>query len=285
MKNIVLFFLVIVISTFTIKSQERDYLNDTLGFVIEKGGTNLIIYFHDATKDIPDTIRYKSFDSKYYFQKTGKTLIINETKFIQIIIPGEPNLNNLNEQIKKDSLRGSNDGSALIVSIRDWGKLYWIKESDFKDKTKPRYYSFKNDYTSGLLTAPFKFRPNTKNTDGTIVEGDLNLGAFVGWKMRLSKVQPYFISLNGFLSFGSVELNSTNDKSITDPKESNNAFAFNYGSGLVFEFHNFQSGVIVGFDGATGNNAKNYLFQNKPWLSFSLNYNFVKPKQSENSNQ
>lgn len=72
-----------------------------------------------------------------------------------------------------------------------------------------------------------------------------------------------------------MSLNASSNTAITGNK-TETVQGFTYGYGLIFDVkRQFQIGVVGGFDYAFGDLAKTYVYQNKNWFVFSLNYKFL----------
>jgi len=142
----------------------------------------------------------------------------------------------------------------------------------------------------GPITIPIKIRPGfTRNN--VVVEqeftGDLNLGAFLGYK--IGKYRARYIKGEGFtqlptslsctvgafLSFSVASLDKANTTAgnspiIDDSKKSIGIVS--PGLGVMYSIFNFQIGFFGGFDLGAGSNSKNWNFNNKPWMGFGFAY-------------
>jgi len=59
---------------------------------------------------------------------------------------------------------------------------------------------------------------------------------------------------------------------------------FTYGYGVIFDVkRDFQVGLVGGYDFAFGDLSKTYVYQNKNWFAFPLNYKFLDVGKKQNS--
>lgn len=145
------------------------------------------------------------------------------------------------------------------------------------------------------LTLPLKLRYGfTKN--GVEVDdqflADANLGAYFGVKViRLSsrKEQGKFLKLpetslrfGPFLSLAAVSLDKTNTtvgKTPITGDETKSIGTLSYGAGLIINIKSLNVGIFQGWESGFGASAKNWNYNNKPFLGIGLGYkldNFVK---------
>jgi hypothetical protein len=152
--------------------------------------------------------------------------------------------------------------------------------------------SFKETgFEFGPITIPIKIRPGfTKNNVSVQQEftGDLNLGAFGGYKIGKYRARyvrgegftqlPASLSctVGGFLSFSAAGLDKTNTTAgntpITDDSKKTIGIV-SPGIGIMYSIYNFQIGFFGGFDLGVGSNAKNWNYNNKPWMGLGFAYN------------
>lgn len=145
------------------------------------------------------------------------------------------------------------------------------------------------------LTLPLKLRYGfTKNNVKVKDEflADANLGAFAGFriaKLSSRKEQGKLISLpetslrfGPFLSLSTVSLDKSNttvgETQITGD-ETISIGTLSYGLGLIVNIRNLNVGIFQGWESGFGSSAKNWNFNNRPFLGIGLGYNlnnFVK---------
>ncbi|MCF2221514.1 hypothetical protein H9Q08_19800 [Chryseobacterium sp. PS-8] len=279
MKTKFYFFIVISMIAFNIKAQELEHSNTPNGLRVKKGEKNYFHIYKNNNFKI-DTTNYRRLDPSVYFEvpKQNKEIKFNKKTYILIAVPGYRN------QSEKENTNGSR------INNLDYDKEFWTEKEnifiedkngheDLNENNVERNYSkFSNDFFSGLLTAPFKYRFGGSNE--SLIDGDFNVAPFLGWKFRLSKTRPYFFAPFFFTGITTLKYNSTNNTKIMDLSIEENSSGFTYGGGISLRFGNISPGVIIGFDKGTGNLGSGFIYNNKPWLSFSLNYDFFKPKES-----
>ena len=109
----------------------------------------------------------------------------------------------------------------------------------------------------------------------TIQNGDVNLGTFLGVRLG-NKTNTVGFNLGGILGVSSTTMNSANNSGITDKSTSQSNTGLNYGVTLVVDVEKkFQVGIVGGWDHALGDLGKGYIYQDRMWIGFSLNYKFL----------
>ena len=78
-----------------------------------------------------------------------------------------------------------------------------------------------------------------------------------------------------FLGMTIINVMPTKRSVLTDSVSDNIALGFTYGGGLILEINSFQAGILCGVDIATDNQAKDWIYNHKPWFSFGLGYRFL----------
>ena len=145
------------------------------------------------------------------------------------------------------------------------------------------------------LTLPLKLRYGFTKNDIKVNDeflADTNLGAFAGFriaKLSSRKEQGKLISLpetslrlGPFLSLSTVSLdksNTTVGKTPITGDETMSIGTLSYGLGLIVNIRNLNIGIFQGWESGFGSSAKNWNFNNRPFLGIGLGYNlnnFVK---------
>lgn len=281
MKNLILMLFITLASCVTY-AQENPIPD---GYKLKKSPN--IIYVYRQANNKPDLSVRNRWNNSYWF-KTDKTLEgiyenpNTKEKYIRITIPSASRIDDAtNQWVNETAYEKSVTWKAEeLVDGSDFNTWLWIKETDF-DNLKEEYYSkVKGSFVLSGLAVPFKFRPKIGNQANAIISGDLNIGSFVG--ARFYRSGNFGVSLGGHFGISSISLNSSNNTALTNGN-AETIQGFTYGYGVVFDIKKqFQIGVIGGFDYALGNLSKTYIYQNKNWFSFSLNYKFLDFGNKEN---
>jgi hypothetical protein len=247
--------------------------NDTpIGYRLRKG--DQVIKVYQDNKGEPDTSIYNLWIYNYWFKKDGDTKELNGVKYLKITIPGKfkwkDSLHKYdNLYYDKPKEKWTQEGAP--VDVDDLNSWLWIKESDFKDYSYSYYGKINKQFVFSGLTAPYRYRPKSGSSPN-ILTGDVNLGTFIGFRIY----SPYKTGLSlgasgGLASFNQNPTNNTasyiNNQAIT---------GFTYGFVAVIDWQKkFQVGAVYGFDHGVGDLSKTYIYQNKPWVALSLNYQFL----------
>lgn len=110
--------------------------------------------------------------------------------------------------------------------------------------------------TSGLLVVPYKYRGD----DGSIT-GEATVGYYAGWETRAG---TYLVSAG--LSQVSIPVSDT---------ETENQSAVTIAGGVLMNnWDNVDIGLIVGIDHIGGNKGDNWQYEDDPWISIMIGFNF-----------
>ena len=82
-----------------------------------------------------------------------------------------------------------------------------------------------------------------------------------------------------------MNYNSANNENIIDADKLENGTGLTYGLGLSFKFGAISPGFIVGWDKGFGDLGSGFKYNDKAWISFSVNYDFFKPNKTSEGNQ
>lgn len=171
-------------------------------------------------------------------------------------------------------LKGSED----YINSEDNGKRFFIKtnelsrfledgniEQQFK-KWSPKLV------TGATISTPFKFRPKVGDKN-YIFSPELSLGPFIGANFRMDKKLPIFLNL--ILSAGINSININDNVQLDEDEKDGLALGFYTSVGAVVQINDFQVGALYGYDFVSGEMGKNWLYNEKPWFSFSIGFNFL----------
>jgi hypothetical protein len=165
------------------------------------------------------------------------------------------------------------------------------RDADYRIKLQNRQYiSYrKQSLEYGPIIIPIKYR--FERNRGTIkakdeFQSDLNIGVYGGY--RLSKYRVRYegdnfkelsavsISIGGFLNVGTTSIDSVSTTLGDEPfkkDEKASIGTFSPGLGIILSVHNLQLGLFGGMDFGFGHNAKQWNYNNRPWIGFGLGYN------------
>lgn len=167
------------------------------------------------------------------------------------------------------------------------------KDADYTIKLENReFVSFRKlGIEYGPITIPFKLRFGYTKDKIEVDEefsADLNVGFFGGIKLgkyrfryekpTLKELANLSVTVGGFISLSTAALDSVSTRAGKDPftkDEKATIGVLSPGVGLMFAIYNFQFGAFLGVDVGFGRDAKNWNFNNRPWLGFGISYNLT----------
>ncbi|MEL6638817.1 MAG: hypothetical protein AAFW73_24710 [Bacteroidota bacterium] len=285
MKQIVTIAILSLFTVLTVLGQEENAPVDApLGLRIEKNGQDYLIYADQNLS--PNFKDYRKLNYQVYFRMLDYPELERAGKTYQLItIPGSSG--------KQDQavIKTLADGTVVYpragktASKEDYDGNFWIETDIIEQHTATEYYKYANDVFSGLLTAPFKYRLKLGNAPAALLDGDFNIAPFIGWKWRLSSVRPFYVAPFGFAGVSSLNFNSANNSEITETDRIENSAGLTYGLGLSFRFGDVSPGFVVGWDKGFGDLGSGFLYNDKAWISFSVNYDFFKPAKNSEGGQ
>lgn len=151
------------------------------------------------------------------------------------------------------------------------GKKYDIDETQLSDGYQVLY---REGLNVGSLVVPFKLRFGTGTAKASLSPSS-TVGGLIGYRGYISRSTT--LSVGAFVGYSPVPLNDVNS---TDIKV---ATGISYGIATTFDFgfisaavRKFQAGVALGWDFVTGSDGDQWAFNQKPWLSIGIGYNFYK---------
>ena len=259
-------------------SQENSKILDApKGLRIIKDGIDYIVY---ADKKLePNFDDFRKINHRVYFKKLDYPIQEkNGKKYVLITIPGSSKKEDQEAVLKLDDGTTIYPRSGKTIDHPDYDQNFWIELDIVENKTKTEYFRYANDVFSGLLTAPFKYRLKVGNAPESLIDGDFNIAPFIGWKWRVSSNRPFYFAPFGFVGVTSLNYNSANNNNISDLNKLENGTGLTYGGGFSFKFGAVSPGFILGWDKGFGDLGSGFKYNDKPWISFSVNYDFFKPK-------
>lgn len=254
-------------------SQEPD-LNSEKGLRMKKGNSDLVIYSDYQMK--PNKEDWRKLNYRVYFRIVN---IPSVDGHLMITIPGKT------KELDQDSSRSKSieqyPRSGLSISEYDFDQNFWVDSITLANtELETEYFQYESSPFIGTLTAPFKLRMAVSSEE-SFIDGAFNVSQFFGWKFRLSDSKPHFISPFVFGGITTLSYSSSNNNGILEANRKENGSGLTYGAGVAFRFGTISPGVVIGFDHGFGDLGKTFEYNDKLWLSFSLNFEFFKPKEAD----
>jgi len=156
---------------------------------------------------------------------------------------------------------------------------YWIELTRLQELLDSgfivkRYRTWHAMFAAENLLLPVKYRPAFEKYPDRITT-DVSAGPAVSLRFRMSHYQPIYLHPSAFFGMTIINVTPSKRSVLTDSVGDNIALGFTYGGGIIFEINSFQAGILFGVDIASGNEAKYWTYNHKPWLSFGLGYKFL----------
>lgn len=285
MKKLPIILILFMLSTIFAYGQDDSAIVDApLGLRIKRNGQDYLIYSDQNLA--PNLSDYRKINYQVYFRKVDAPIkVVDGKKYQMITIPGSSGKQDQNkiEKLVDGSITYPRAGQT--VNKEDYDHNFWIDIELTEKQTDPEYYKYANDVFSGLLTAPFKYRLKQGNAPESLIDGDFNVAPFIGWKWRVSSVRSYYIAPFGFAGITTLNFNSANNSKITNSDKLENGVGVTYGLGLSVRLGNVSPGFVIGWDRGFGDTGSGFLYNDKPWISFSVNYDFFKSKKNSEGEQ
>lgn len=277
MKKLFAISILLVLSTLVALGQDDALKADApLGLRIQRNGQDYLIYADQNLS--PNFNDYRKINYQVYFRKVEVPVQeINGKAYQMISIPGSGYKQGHSKIEKQVDGKAVYPRAGSIVSQEDYGHNFWIEVDVIENYTETEYYRYSNDVFAGLLTAPFKYRLKLGNAPESIMDGGFNIAPFVGWKWRVSSVRPIFLAPFSFVGITTLNYNTANNIRITDPDILENGIGITIGAGVSFKYGNVSPGLVIGWDRGIGYHGNGFMYNDKAWISISVNYDFFKP--------
>lgn len=144
-------------------------------------------------------------------------------------------------------------------------KLYKVLKEEFMVKVNDAsYYDLPDRFSIGILTLPFKFRPQKEMS----FDSDFNLNTTLA--IRLFTLGGGHMYTQIGAGIGGVEL-SKNNAAIVDG-EAIKANALTGLLGVMLQYKKVQTGLYVGTDFINNQSHYQWQYQGKPWLALGIGY-------------
>lgn len=148
-----------------------------------------------------------------------------------------------------------------------------------KDTIYDTSWNKKRNYkiTTGLLTIPFKLRPKQNNKNFTMTT-DVTIGPYVGLTKRISKRNPYYLTIPATLGLSFININDNTSSNVQSDPNIGVVPGYTWSTGLIIQLDKFDLGFVLGQDFASdvGND---WIYQGKTWYSFAIGYSFSKTQK------
>ena len=281
MKKVLLTLIILIsCSTLAFSQEEDSHVDAPLGRRIKRNGQDYLIYADQNLN--PNFNDYRKINYQVYFRIVEYPVLDTGGKKYQLItIPG-------NQQIDTNKIQNVTveyPRAGKIVNKEDYDCNFWIETEVIEKYSDTQHYKYANDVFSGLLTAPFKYRLRVGDTPEAFIDGDFNIAPFIGWKWRISSIRPYYVAPFGFAGVTTLGYNSANNTNIKESDRIENGSGFTYGLGLSLKFGDVSPGFVIGWDHGLGELGNGFMYTDKTWISFSINYDLFKPNRTTESEQ
>jgi hypothetical protein len=165
------------------------------------------------------------------------------------------------------------------IDMHHIGKIVAIPKEDFEKLSFRHYFKRQPFFTGGALTLPFKLRRSQEDVFRSLTT-DVSLGPYIGLKTRIFRASDISVTFPIAVGVTLITLNEYNtripDNNPDTQKISNTINSgLSIGTGLVMHIESYEIGAIVGYDWATGHKGQYWIYDHKPWLSFSIGYSFL----------
>jgi hypothetical protein len=185
----------------------------------------------------------------------------------------------INDETGSDKIASLKNNTNFVNSA-DNDKFFWIRKDELDNYQTNEFItkSYKipnvNIAYGANISLPFKLRTET-NGQNIKITPDLTLGGYLGLKWRISKKKPFYVTAP-VISIGLATLSLNDNSNPTSPSKGDGTVLGITGStGAVFQFNDFQFGLMLGWDRAAGEIGKDWIYNNKTWYSFSIGYSFL----------
>lgn len=195
-----------------------------------------------------------------------------------------------NDKIKVGGKSMDLKGNETFVNSEDNDAFFWIIKDKLEALLEAGYVSI--SYNTGFISAqvtygaslslPFKYRPKI-NGQHVKITPDITLGGFLGARWRLSETKAYYLSAP-VVTLGMTTLAINDNNNLSDPNKGDGlVLGITTSTGMIFQFNEFQFGLMLGMDRAAGELGADWIYNDKPWYSFSIGYTFVGRGDAEQS--
>lgn len=177
-----------------------------------------------------------------------------------------------------DIVSKDNSGNTSYIN----GKKLAIKKTEFDAINKTDHYSTSwkkrrnYDLSFGVLTVPFKLRPKVDSTNFNLTT-DITLGPYFGITKRLSSSKRFYMTIPATLGLSFINIDNNNTSNVNFDSDIGVVPGISWSTGLIFQLEDFNIGVVLGQDFASGVGEK-WRYNGELWYSFAIGYNFLNQK-------
>lgn len=224
-----------------------------------------------------DTIFY-SFPG-FLVNSNIDTTTISKTKYVILTYP---NFKSINSTVQNRlTSTSTNLVRKSIAGTKD--KILAIPYEDFMEVDRDTLYdtSWKKirnyKITTGLLTIPFKLRPEQDDKNFTMTT-DVTIGPYLGFTKRISKRNPYYLTLPATLGLSFININDNTTSNVQSEPNIGVVPGYTWSTGLILQLNKFDVGFVLGQDFAS-DVGDDWIYQGKIWYSFAIGYSFAKSEK------
>jgi hypothetical protein len=127
--------------------------------------------------------------------------------------------------------------------------------------------------STGLVTVPFKLRPAQEGQEFSMTT-DVTIGPYLGLAKRISRTNPYYITLPATLGLTFVNVNDNTTTRDFEGGDVDVVPGYTWSSGLIIQLNKFSLGYVLGQDFASDVGDK-WIYNGNLWHSFSIGYSFL----------
>lgn len=169
------------------------------------------------------------------------------------------------------------DSSAIIF-------VHYLPHLNRIEEKSPWFRYKSTAFDMDLTTMPLRYRPSTQGLPGQLNDYNLNVNVHVGFRQdygryrttcfrhnQRSEIQPFSVGFGSILGLAPVAVNSFS----TQGRVANDyqALGISYGLSTTFSFSSFSAGLAVGYEKIADFNNRIWIYDNKPWIGFTLGVN------------